>query len=81
MEEDQGVYSRRSCILEGILRSYHFDMDYKKGKGVHIEIRVRLSGRNVIHVRFISRSYRIRGNEARTLMKMVASKVVFSISM
>lgn len=39
---------------------------------------INLNGKNDIHVRFINRSYRIRGMVARTLINMAATQEVFS---
>lgn len=47
--------------------------------GRNMMMKNNLNGRNDIHVRFISRSYRIRGIVARTEMKRVASAMVFRI--
>ena len=45
--------------------------------GAHIMIMTRLIGRKDIHVRFMRRSYRIRGRVARALRNRQASSVVF----
>lgn len=42
-------------------------------------IRVSLRGKKVNHVRFIRRSYRMRGRVERTLIKMMDRKMVFKI--
>lgn len=45
--------------------------------GSDSRIIINLNGKNDIHVRFISRSYRIRGMVARTLINMAATQDVF----
>lgn len=49
-------------------------------QGSNIKMNVRLKGRNDIHVSVISRSYRIRGMVARTLIKAVAVMEVLRVN-